>query len=67
MATFKEASQVRTSLKMKLSNYSWYASSLVLSENGDCYVSINVKRLDDSVKKVIPKVLDGVSVKTELE
>ena len=67
MATFKEANQVRFALKMKLSFFSWYSASGVFSGDGDYFVTVNVKRLDNFVRKHIPSVIDGVTVKVELE
>jgi hypothetical protein len=67
MATFKEANQVRVSLKMKLSNYSWYASSAVVHDNGDYIIEVAVKELNNTVRKTISPVVDGVAVKTVLE
>ncbi len=67
MATFKEANQVRIALKMKLSVYSWYSSSAVTSEADGYSVMVAVKKLDNHVRKLITPVVDGVSVKTELE
>jgi hypothetical protein len=67
MATFKEANQIRVALKMKLSFFSWYNASTIFSGNGDYYVVINVKKLDNFVRKQIPPVIDGVTIKTELE
>ena len=67
MSTFIEAHQARTSLKMKLSNYSWYTSSAVLPDESGYSVVITVSKLDNGVKKVIPPVVNGVSIRTELE
>lgn len=67
MTTFREANQARLVLKMKLSNYSWYNSSSVITDNDDYCVSVSVKKLDNQVRKLIPPIIDGTSVKTELE
>lgn len=67
MATFKEANQVRIGLKIKLSQYSWYSSSAVMSEDDGYSIVVYVHRLDNNVRKVIGPVIDGVSIKTELE
>lgn len=67
MATFKEANQVRISLKMKLSVYSWYSSSAVMSESDGYSVLVTVKKLDNHVRKLVAPVIEGVSIKTELE
>lgn len=67
MSTFREANQVRVALKMKLSNYHWYNSSNVLFDQDDYYIVVHVKRLDNQVRKTIPPVSDGVSIRTEVD
>lgn len=67
MATFNEANQARLRLKMKLSEYSWYSSSAVISDDASYAVAVIVKTIDNSVRKVIPPVVNGVSVRTDLE
>lgn len=67
MATFKEANQVRLSLKMKLSEYAWYTSSAVFNDTDGFAVVIHVKQLDNKVRKLIPPVVNGISVKTEAQ
>jgi hypothetical protein len=67
MATFFEANQVRLSLKMKLSQYYWYSSSAVTTDDDGYSVIVGVKVLDNTVRKIIPPVLNGVSVRTGLE
>jgi len=65
MSTFKEAHQVRVALKVKLSQYCWYANSTVVSNDGDYSIVVVVKKLDNQVRKIIPPVIDGISIKTE--
>jgi len=67
MSGFKEANQVRVALKMKLSNYSWYSSSGVFAVDDGFGVTVTVKQIDNAVRKIVPPVVDGVSVKLELE
>lgn len=67
MSTFSDANQVRLILKMKLSQYAWYSSSTVLSISDGFGVVIGVKRVDNAVRKLVPPVVEGVSVKVELE
>lgn len=67
MSTFSQANQVRLLLKMKLSLHSWYSSSTVLNLDDGFGVVIGVKQLDNTIRKLIPPVVDGVSVKTEIE
>lgn len=66
MATFKEANNVRVSLKMKLSQYAWYNSSAVIFTSDDYSVVIYVKRLNNFVRKTISPVINGISIKTEM-
>jgi len=67
MVTFSMANQVRLSVKMKLSQYAWYSSSLVVPESDGYSVIVSVKRLDNQIRKIISPVVNGVSVKTEVE
>ena len=67
MSTFKEANQIRTSLKMKLSNHYWYNGSGVFVGGDDYYVVINVKKIDNQVRKIIPPVVEGISIRTEAD
>lgn len=67
MATFSEANRVRLSLKMKLSQYYWYNSSVILSNNGDYFISLCLKKLDNQIRKLIAPVIDGVEIKMEIK
>ena len=67
MAAFKEAHQVRLALKMKLSHYAWYTSSHVSTDSDGYSVVVESKRIDNGIRKLVPPVIDGVCVKTELE
>jgi hypothetical protein len=67
MATFKEANQVRLALKMKLVQHFWYSSSAVISTEDGYSVLVVVKHIDNKVRKLVPPVVDDVSVKTESE
>jgi hypothetical protein len=67
MTCFFEANQARLALKMKLSQYSWYNSSTVISEDDGYSVIIGVKVLNNQVRKLVPPVVNGISVKTEVE
>ena len=67
MAIFREANQVRLMLKMKLSQHSWYKGSVVQPESDGYGIVITVSQLDNKVRKLIAPVVDGVSVKTEVE
>lgn len=67
MSTFSSANQVRLLLKMKLSMYSWYSTSTVISVDDGFGVVIGVKHMDNNIRKLVPPVVDGVSVKAEVE
>jgi hypothetical protein len=67
MSNFSEANQARLVLKMKLSFYAWYNSSTVIFGDDGYSVVIGVKHLDNQVRKLIPPVLNGISVKTAVE
>lgn len=67
MSSFSEANQVRLFLKMKLSQYAWYSSSMVHSIDDGFGVTIGVKHIDNQIRKLIAPVINGVSVKTEVE
>lgn len=66
MSTFSHANQVRLMLKMKLSHYAWYSSSVVVSLDDGFGVLISVHHLDNQVRKLVSPVVDGVTVKTEV-
>ncbi len=67
MATFNEANQVRLSLKMKLSKFAWYKASYVATSDDGFTIVVNVSHLDNKVRKAIAPVVDGISVRTEVE
>lgn len=67
MVTFQEANQARLVVKMKLSNYSWYVSSLVVSENDGYSVIVGVKTISNYIRKIVPPIVNGVSVRMETE
>jgi hypothetical protein len=67
MSTFREANQVRLILKMKLHYYAWYKSSVVVSNKEEYSVVIGAKHLDNKIRKLISPVMNGVSVKVEVE
>jgi hypothetical protein len=62
MATFFEADQVRLQLKMKLSDYYWYCGGLVMPSSDGYGVVIQTRKIDNAVRKVIPKIVNGVEV-----
>ena len=67
MATFMEANQARLALKMKLGMHYWYNTVAVANGDGEFHVVVYVKKIDDKIRKTVPQVYNGVSVKTEVE
>jgi hypothetical protein len=67
MSTFSEANQVRLALKMKYSQHAWYNSSHVAAVDDGFAIVVNVQYLDNKVRKIISPVVDGISIKTEVE
>jgi len=67
MSTFNEANQVRLALKLRLSNYWWYSSSRASTLSDGFGVIVSVKQLDNTVRKTVPQVVDGISIRTEEE
>lgn len=67
MSTFREADRARVSLKMKLSQYGWYKSSSVIAVDDGYGIVIGVSHIDNKVRKIVSPVINGVSVKTEVE
>jgi len=64
MTSFLETNQVRSSLKMKFSNYCWYNSSIVMHDEFEgYYIAIYVTKFDDHVKKIIPPSFNNVTLK----
>lgn len=66
MATFTEAEQARLSLKMNLSHYAWHNGSSIAYEEGDFIIILQVSKLNNDMKKIIPIVHNGVSVRVDV-
>lgn len=67
MTSFNEAQQAKLALKMKLSQHAFYRSSWVESDEGDWGVVVDVNvpsPIGDGIRKLIPQVVSGVSVRT---
>jgi hypothetical protein len=67
MSNYNAANQARLKLKMKLSNYSWYVDSMVGFMDEGYGIIIHTLKIDDKVRKEIPQVVDGISIRTELK
>lgn len=63
MATFMEATRVKNSLKMKLSQQSWFRTIGIeyKSSDGFCVV-VYTDKIDDMVKKVVPQLHEDVDI-----
>ena len=67
MNTFSDVNQVRLMLKMKYSQHSWYSSSRVMPDGDSYSIVISVYKLDNQVRKVVPPVVNGISIRCELQ
>jgi len=67
MSAFNEANQAKHSLKMTLSNYHWFMGISVVTEHDGYCVLVHVKHMDNGVRKVVPIVHNGVTVKVDVE
>lgn len=67
MTSFKEANLARISLKIPFSHYSW-VKGLAVEADGDGFcVVVYVTHIDNQIRKTIPSVHDGVSIKIEVD
>ena len=66
MRTFRDANRARTSLKMMLSQYSWYNGSSVNNIDAEYTIIVNVTSINNYIRKIIPNVYQNTPVKTEL-
>lgn len=67
MSTFFEANQARYGLKMKLVNYHWFRNAVVITSDDGYDVLITTSKIDNTIRKTIPQVVNGVGVKVEIE
>jgi hypothetical protein len=64
-ASFNAANQARCSIKMKLSNFAWYKSSHIALDGDEYVVVVSCSvPITDAMRREIPAVLDGVSIKS---
>lgn len=66
MAIFSEANQAKLALKMKLSNYAWYRGSTVVADGNDYCVVVAIDKMDMKIRKIVPIVHDGITVKVDI-
>jgi len=67
MGTYAEANQAKLSLKMALSNYAWYHNIVVSPDGDDWCILVSITNLDNSIRKIIPIVHRGFSVKVDVD
>ena len=67
MATFQEANQLKSSLKMKFINYSWFRTINVIAGNDGYDVVVITGKIDNSIRKIVAPVINGINNKLELE
>lgn len=67
MPSFVEANQAKLSLKMHLSNYSWYKSIAVVQDGLDWCLQVKVNKSDDSIRKIVPAVHKNILVKIDID
>jgi hypothetical protein len=66
MILFNEATRALTSLKIPLSQYSWFKCLGVEPDLDGFCVVVYVGHIDNKVRKIIPPVYNGVSIKIEV-
>ncbi len=66
MITLRDVNRLRTSLKIKFSNYSWYVGSMIVPDTEGYNIIVNVNDLNNRVRKIIPPVIDGIGIKVEV-
>jgi hypothetical protein len=62
----KETNTLRHGLKHKLSNYGWYHNSYVIGDFEGYAIVVEVTKIDDFVKKVVPSWIKSTNVKLQL-
>jgi hypothetical protein len=62
--SFNAANQARCVVKMKLSQFGFYKSSHVELDGEEYIVVVDVVKVDDKVRREVPPVINGVSIKT---
>lgn len=63
MNDFGLANQARLSIKMSLSRYYWFEGTAIVADGDGWSVVVYSKQIDNEVKKIVPNVHMGVSVK----
>jgi len=66
MSSFSEANQAKLSLKMLLSDYSWFRAITIENQENEYIVVVDVLKINDGIRKIIPVVHKEVLVRTEV-
>lgn len=66
MWTINETNNLRNSLKMKLSQYSWYLGSFVIPSFEGYGIQVDISRMDPSTVKLIPFRIKNTVIKINL-
>jgi hypothetical protein len=68
MATFIEATRIKNSLKIRLSQKSWFKSiSIEYKENDGFCLVVYTGVINDIVKKFVPHYIDNVDILLDLK
>lgn len=63
----KETNTLRHGIKYKLANYSWYHNSYVVGDFEGYAIVVEVTRIDDEVKKIVPSFVKNTNIKLQLK
>lgn len=67
MWSVKETNTLRHAIKYKLANYSWYHNSYIVGDNEGYAIVVEVTKIDDQVKKLVPTYIKNTNVKLQLK
>lgn len=65
MITFCEANQIKYQIKMKLANYAWYESILIVPSSNGYDIQVSVNKMNSFVRKIVPKKVNAVNIKLQ--
>lgn len=66
MWTINETNNLRNSLKMRLSQYSWYLGSFVIPNFEGYGIQIDVSRINPTIARIVPFKIKNTSIKINL-
>lgn len=67
MCSINETNNIRNSLKMRLSQYSWYLGSSIIPNIEGYGIQVDVSRISSDILNLVPFKLKGVRVKVQLK